>query len=256
MGICGLLSFPVVWEHVQYSWNGHFFLILLGGVCFGCAGQFFFFQAQHEIESSRLSSLLGLKIIVLSLIYVLCLQRQILPLQWLAVFLCALAAIGMNFTGMRISWKGGLWLFCSLVSYSLSDIFSTELILLVNGDSMIWKSLGGMALSYTCYGFLGSLLIFRTGFRWIWWRDAIPYGICWYLAMVVLFVCFGLVGVIFGNIVQATRGIISVLLGFVLLKLGFQHLEPGVSARIWIRRLLLAVLMVLSMVIYSSSVNA
>lgn len=202
----------------------------------GWAGQFFFFWTQREVESSRLSSLLGLKIIVLSLIYVFFMQRQILPLQWVAVFMCAVSAMGMNFTGGRISPKGAFLLFCTLLSYSLSDIFSLELLLKVESNSIILKSLAGMALSYICYGLAGTFLLFRTGFRMVWLRDAAPYGICWFLAMITLFVCFGTTGVIFGNIVQATRGIISVLLGALLLKLGFHYLEPAVSGKVWLRR--------------------
>ena len=59
-------------------------------------GQTAFFNTLRTIEASRMSSLLGLKIIVLSLISVVFLRHLLNPLQWLAVFISTLAAVGMN----------------------------------------------------------------------------------------------------------------------------------------------------------------
>jgi hypothetical protein len=75
------------------------------------------------------------------------------------------------------------------------------------------------------------------------WRPALPFAICWMAAMVLLFACFGLVGPVYGNISQATRGILSIILGFILARLGFQHLEKRIQRGVLYRRLAAAALM-------------
>ena len=64
-----------------------------------------------------------------------------------------------------------------------------------------------------------------------------------------------MIGVVFGNIIQASRGIISVALGAVLLHYGFDRLEPRVGRKAWIRRFLMAVVMVAAMCLYTYARN-
>ena len=254
MGLLALAFFGIAFVHVSYPWeNPMLWRNLACAVLFGISGQFFFFRTIREIEASRLSSLLGLKIIVLTFLCVAFMHQHAGLLQILAVLLCAVSAVGMNFAGARISWRGALLLLITLASYALSDIFSTELVLMVSGDSFIWKSMGAVSLDYIAIGIIGTSLMSRTGWNARTFLDAVPYGICWFSAMIMLFVCFGTIGVVFGNIVQATRGILSVLIGVVLLKLGCRELEPAVSRNAWIRRALMALLMLLAIALYSYS---
>ena len=55
----------------------------------------------------------------------------------------------------------------------------------------------------------------------------------------------------YGNIIQASRGIFSVLLGLWLLHLGFKDLEPRVDRKAWMRRFLMAIVMIVAMFLYS-----
>ena len=68
-------------------------LTLLGCwiLCFSFA-QTSFFLALKEIEASRIASLLGLKIVVLTLIFMLFQHRNPTPGQWLAVLMASGAA--------------------------------------------------------------------------------------------------------------------------------------------------------------------
>ena len=56
------------------------------------------------------------------------------------------------------------------------------------------------------------------------WRTALPFALTWFGAMCLLFGCFAMVGVVFGNIVQSTRGLISIAGGWLLAGMGHTHL--------------------------------
>ena len=62
-------------------------------------GQVAFFTTLRSIEASRMSSLLGLKIVVLAFLYVVVMRESLAVGQWLAVVLSAAAAVGMNWSG-------------------------------------------------------------------------------------------------------------------------------------------------------------
>ena len=222
----------------------------------GWAGQFFFFWTQREVESSRLSSLLGLKIIVLSLIYVFFMQRQILPLQWVAVFMCAVSAMGMNFTGGKITWKAGFWLFMTVCGYAFGDLAATALVRQIGGNG-IYPSLATAGLAAVVQGigmcFLLMLKSVPKNSGVI--RDSFPYALGWFASLLFLYDCFGNLGVLFGTILQSARGLISVLIGALLLKFGLEEYEPRVSRSAWIRRFIMAILMIGAMSLYAFAKN-
>ena len=82
-------------------------------------------------------------------------------------------------------------------------------------------------------------------------RDALPFSLAWFISMIFLLTAFGTLGVIYGTILQSGRGIASVVIGIILLKLGFENLEPRVGRKAWIRRMIMAVLMLCAMAMYS-----
>jgi len=57
------------------------------------------------------------------------------------------------------------------------------------------------------------------------WGSACPSALTWFGSMCLLYACFGLIGVVFGNIVQSTRGMISIALGWMVARWGMTHLE-------------------------------
>jgi uncharacterized membrane protein YgdD (TMEM256/DUF423 family) len=66
-----------------------------------------------------------------------------------------------------------------------------------------------------------------------------------------LYCSFGLVGVVFGNILQSTRGIMSVALGAMLAHLGWHELEQRVDRAMLLRRFAAALLMTAAIAIYA-----
>ena len=255
MGALGVLTLPLILPVVRFPWSGAFWGLMAGWFFAFVIGQFSFFQALREIEASRLSSLFGLKIVVLAVIFIAVEQRNLNFLQWIAVVLSAVAAMGMNLTGGRLSLKGLAWLALTLVSYSACDIVETGIIKMMPGKSVMLESLGIVALSYALLGFCTlPVLALKNDHRRL-LIDAVPFSVAWYGAMIFIYVCFGLIGVVFGNIIQASRGIISVALGAVLLHYGFDRLEPRVGRKAWIRRFLMAVVMVAAMCLYTYARN-
>ena len=104
---------------------------------------------------------------------------------------------------------------------------------------------------YFILGLLTLPCLLKCRFRFQLCKDALPYALTWYCAIILLFLCYGSIGAVFGNIIQASRGIISVLLGAWLLHCGYEHLEPRVGRKAWCRRFLMAVVMICSMCLYS-----
>jgi cytochrome c biogenesis protein CcdA len=72
----------------------------------------------------------------------------------------------------------------------------------------------------------------------------------WLLGMAGLYTCFGLVGVVFGNILQSTRGMMSIAIGAALAHAGWHALETRVDPQTLVRRLLAAALMTAAIALY------
>lgn len=218
----------------------------------GMFGNFSFFRTLRLLEASRASSLLGLKIVMLGVICMVLLNQTLNWMHWGAILLATIAAVGMNFTGGKITWKAGLWLFLTLCGYSLGDLVATELVLMIDGES-IYPSLATTALAAVAQGIgMCCLLTLRSvpKNRAV-VADSFPYALCWFTSLLFLFDCFGNVGVLFGTILQSARGLISVLIGALLLKFGLEQYEPRVSRAAWIRRFIMAILMIGAMTLYA-----
>ena len=251
MGIFGLVTIPLLLPFIQFPATSAFFILLLMCVLSFMAGQYGFFQTLRELEASRLSSLLGLKIVILAVTAMIITHTPLHFLQWIAIILCSTGAVGMNFTGGRITLKAAAWLIFMLVAYSVCDLLEAELIRQMNGRSLIVDSTAVAALMYLLLGVLTLPLLLK--YRWSLRKctDSLPYAASWYCAIILLFLCYDSIGAVFGNIVQASRGIISVMLGAWLLHLGYEHLEPRVGRKAWCRRFLMAVVMICAMSLYS-----
>ena len=235
---------------LEIPWSGRFLYYLSGEVFFFLIGQTSFFMVLRQVEASRAASLLGLKIIVLALIAAL-LGKRVLPLQWVAVVFCTTAAVGMNLSGGHMSKSSVFWLLSAVTFYALCDICLTEMMLLMPGGSMLLNSFGVIGVCYTALGLavLPFLWKYRPGPGEF--KAAVPYGVLYFSAMIFLMTSFGLLDVVFGGVIQAGRGIISVLLGVILVRLGLEKSEPQVAGRIWLRRLLMSILMLGAMALYT-----
>ena len=72
-------------------------------------------------------------------------------------------------------------------------------------------------------------------------RDS--YAVTWLAAMAGLYNCFAFTGAVLGNVIQSTRGIMSVVVGAALAHLGWHELEQRVDRLTLLRRVAAAVLM-------------
>lgn len=252
MGILGLLTLPFADCGKLFASPGEFTFWMIFWLITITLGQVSFFCALKEIEASKLSSLLGLKIIVLAMIFLLVFREKLNFGQYFAIVLSAAAALLMNWSGGgRFSWRGIAFLAGALVTYSLADIAETKLVLMVSGGNLVSD---GIAIGAVCYLLLGVITLPALKFIKFDRRlliGSFPFAVCWFYAMTALFVCFAGIGTVFGNVIHASRGIISVALGVLLVKLGDRSIETPTDRKGWLRRLAAATLMLIAIAIYS-----
>ena len=68
--------------------------------------------------------------------------------------------------------------------------------------------------------------------------------------MLCLFTSFAIVGVIYGNILQATRSIMGVFLAALFTHLGHTHIEHIKDRSMFVRRLIAAIAMTLAVILW------
>ena len=73
---------------------------------------------------------------------------------------------------------------------------------------------------------------------------ALPFSLLWLGSQMTLLICFGLIGPVFGNVIQSSRGLFSVIFGVVVCRLGVYVMEKSASGKLWLRRALAALLMI------------
>ena len=227
--------------------------VVLAGMLF-LIGQGAFFGALRFFEASRLSSLLGLKIIVLSVIFII-FGGTLNLLQCTAVGLAALAALMFNWSGtQKSSVSGWLLLLLTLVAYSSVDMFETDLVVKMReytGFSTLRSSLAVVPLMYTVLGLMcvPALFFFKPDKGQL--GKAFPYALLWLISQVLLLCCFSFLRPVFGNVILATRGIFSVLAGAALPYFGLAALDSKIPASLWIRRGIAALVMLGAIALYS-----
>jgi len=211
---------------------------------FYLAGQLSLFMAMKTADASRLSPLLGLKVLFLALFYGLILKTATSGLQWAAVALSVVAAFLLSGGGARLNSKSLLWILSACVNFCASDYYIRELVSAFSGLDLFHASIFSVCLSYLFCGLLGAVvLLFLPRPAPAMWRHALPFSLAWFAAMLFLYGCFGSIGVVYGNIIQSTRGIISILFGAIIAKAGYHHIERHVEKSVVIGRVLAALLM-------------
>ncbi len=261
--LMGAACLPVAWLRwpaglpIDRTWV----VPLLGSSCCYLAGQALVFSALARADASRVSPLLGLKIAMLACVVSL-LPREPLDLrQWLAVGLSVVAAAMLQRGGgLRAAALGFTLAAC--VAFACSDLFIVALIdglqRTADGSAVpLGRVEAGFLAMLVTYAFCGLLaagvLVLRPALRPSLRRDwvaAARYAAMWLLGMAGLYTCFGIVGVVFGNILQSTRGMLSIGLGAALAHAGWHDLETRIDRRTLVRRLVAAALMTAAIAIY------
>ena len=250
MGILGAILFVICLKFTAFPSGWLYYLLGLAWMTTYLSAQISFFQALKTVEASRLSSLLGTKVIALALLAMV-FGTSFTPIRWVAVVLCTVAAVGMNFSGAKLSARSVFWIALAVLSYALCDLSCTKMVVMMPGDNILYKSLGVVAVSYSGLGIISLPALFFVPRKTEYLRDASSFGVAWFVSMIFLMVAFGSLGVVFGTILQSGRGIVSVIIGAILLHFGYKDLEPQVSKRKWIQRLCMAILMLCAMIIYA-----
>lgn len=253
MGLLSMVMLFFFFPTAVFEQPLRFTLYLLAWILVFVLGQSAFFNTLRRIEASRTSSLLGLKIIVLAVFSIVLLRQPLTGMQGIAVLISTIAAIGMNWSGgARFSLSGMLWLFLTLVAYSLADITETEIVRLFASGNMIHDAFKAAFLCYFVLGIFSAPLLLR--YRWTkrQFVKAFPFALAWLFSQVALLACFGLLGALFGNVIQSSRGIISVLVGILLAKIGMGKYDSTISRAMWIRRAVCSVLMALGIILYAA----
>lgn len=251
--ICGISAWllaPFFWMPEKFfTWRMLLWVLLADGGF--VLGQWGFFNAQKHIESSRIASLLGLKVLAVTLLTMTFLGERYSLWQYMAILAAAAAAFLMNWSKGKLDWKGMNFLLTALLGYAVSDLGIQQVVKFIGGADPVVRGMAGFVLTY------GVLLIFSLAVmplfkvRWQMVKGALPQGICWIISMWGLYVCFGLLGAAFGNVIQASRGVISLILGIILSYFCIEGLEQKQSSGVWLRKTIAALLMFGAIVTYA-----
>lgn len=251
MGIFSVLLLPLVWPDSPLSWN--ISVPLSGVIFFGMSGQLAFFGALKYTQSSQVTPLLALKILILAFGSVLFLHKNLSLFQWLSVVLCFTATLLLNFSGGHLPLKSLLYVLITCCAYALADISATLLIRRLQALGVAHPALLAVCLMYGGSGIVGAFLSLKAGhnLRLIGpWKSALYFSSPYFLADICLFTTFKLVGPVFGNILLSTRGIISILLAKIVARKNMHYLEQPTTTAVTIRRLLAAGLFTLAIALY------
>lgn len=259
MGIISIPGLFFTWRPELWTRIELYMPVTLAAVLFYLVAQGTMFIVQKQIDSSRIVPLLGLKLIILAIINGLILRSEIYGMwQYLAIICTILSAFFLNKAGTKISFLLFFYVFITCTGYSLSDTFlkvQIHKIMSLGYENLL---IGALTSTFVCYLISGiiSVMLFpcfhrKTKASWGTWCSALPFSICWITSIVMLLVCFAQLGTVNGNIIQSTRGIIAILIGGLLAKLGYNKLEKKITALIFYKRLFAGFLMVLAIYLFT-----
>ena len=265
--VMGLACLPVCWWLAPTEWPATpgWLGPLAGSVGCYLAGQAAVFAALKRVAASRIAPLLGLKLVMLAAIVSLLPGGSLDGRQWLAVGL-SVAAAAMLQRGGALPPAALAAVLAACLGFAISDLCIVALIDALQSSRMasglplsrLHAGSLAMAITYVACGLVAAVaLAIDPGLRPRDRRDAtaaVQYATAWLGGMVALYACFGLIGAVFGNVLQATRGVMAITIGAVLARAGWHDLEERVDRATFLRRLAAAGLMVLAILLYVADV--
>jgi hypothetical protein len=227
-------------------------------------GQMGMILALRHAEPSRVSPLMGIKIIFLAGLSAFWPQPQItgaVPvagltwMQWAGVILSVAAAVGLNYAGAALKKRAvaGIMLACLAFTFSDWNIARGNVAIhaALPGASVLQVSFLNVGLAYLLAAVPAVALAPWWGTRKAKdWLDAGPFAGAWFAGMLFLFWCFAEVGPLLGAILQSTRGLISIVIGSLLIYWGHLHMEPHSTRGVLARRLAAGALMFVAVGLY------
>ncbi|MFY0658032.1 MAG: EamA family transporter [Neptunomonas phycophila] len=235
----GFVAWPLAylfWPD-SVSWQAH--LYALGVSVAYWIAQICFFSALNRASSAQVAPMLALKLMVVGIGSSLFLNTHINIEQWQAIALATAAAAFLSIGAGKPPLKATLLTLTTVVMFSASDISLGAFINAVSFDDQLSQVI--FVLSY-CFGLNSLFTLFCRPWRMeaAATRACIPVAALCLISMVFLFTAFVLGGVVLGNLMLATRGIVAVLVGIALRPLLEEGIEPTVEWRVWARRLIAA----------------
>lgn len=267
MGLASLAALPLLWPASGMPPLASYAQPLVLTAGFYLSGQVGLMLALRYAEPSRISPMLAFKIVILAGMASVfpaaagAAPSGPTPLQWVAIVLCVGGAVILNYSGGKTHPRAAAGVIIACVSYSLSD-WNIKLLVdaLAAGfpgdaaDPWRYVRLSSLAtfLTYALCGVVAVAALpaagnLRRGRDWL---GATPFAAAWLTAMLFLFACFGLVGVVLGNILQSTRGLMSVVMASLLITWGHHHIEQRQGRGVLVRRLVAAGLMTAAVTLY------
>lgn len=250
IGVFSCILLPFFWPEEMPAFS-EYGLSLFSCFLFYMLGQAALFMALGRSDASRISPLLGLKVLILALISVLFLSESFSRWQWLSVLLSLAAAFVLASRGGRIGRQSLVWILLACLGYCFSDlgirVLVREFMYMGLGQASVFTA----SMTYVLCGVASVVILLflpRTSAKM--WLASLPFAVSWFIGILFLFACFASIGVVFGNIVQSTRGTISIVLGFAIAHAGFEFIEQKVSRKVFIQRIIAALLMTFAIAMY------
>ncbi|MEO0476411.1 MAG: EamA family transporter [Planctomycetota bacterium] len=222
------------------------------------------FFALRQTEASRIAPLLGFKVVLLAFVTQFILDEPLVVQQWIAVVLATAAAWVLGASGNRLPWATVALTLAACAGFVSSDTFIDQMVpaWLPEGVpydvetpegrlAAVKASMTGMSLCYVWCGIIAvALLPIAKPWQATHWKGSAPYAVAWITAMVCLFSAFALIGIVLGNILQSTRGLMSIVLGVLIVKLGHHHIESHAPLKVIIQRAVAAAMMIAAITLY------
>jgi drug/metabolite transporter (DMT)-like permease len=245
-----ILMFPFIFREPQCSWMD-LPLPLLGVVGGFYAGTLSLFGLLKRVQSSSVTSLLGLKLLIIAGWS--SLDGDVLGAnQWGAVVGMVLASLLLKDASEGLAFRHIAWALGCCFCFACSDRSIAILVERMEPSGGLQTSAMALCLTYMCSGCVVSLF----GFKWIGkstredWFHASGYGCAWYLHMVCLYLAIPLIGLIHSVILQSSRSIFAVIIAVIMVKCGRVQNEKPVSPSLRRRQWMSSILMVISMMMY------
>lgn len=261
MGIMSVCALPFVWTAPAQG-LGHYLLWIAAVTCLYISAQSCFFWSVQFTPSSRLAPMMGIKILFAALLaYFLRGQDQHL-IQWLAVFLCLLAACAVQWSGAAIVRKSLISVIAAVIFFACADVSITFAVDSMNPDAENRGIMAAVVVALSAYSacLIPALCVIpilrqRTssaeGITPPVWplKIGLLYAVVWLFAMMCLYIAFAY-DLVFGTIMQSMRGPFAVIIGILVAKCGMHHLEAQRSRSDFIKQICSALLMVVAIGLY------
>ncbi len=223
---------------------GSYLVAALGTtLCFMMA-QILIFAALRRAAPSRVSPLLGLKILFVVVLSGIFFAASYTGLQFAAVFLALGAALVLNYSGGSLPGRALILILTAALLLAGSDIFIQAAVLPFAHFGSFMQGVIPLAVSYAMAGILSLILWpFLCSLKPGQFADALPFTFSWTIGIILFFISIAEVGVMYTAVLQSLRGLFNVLFGAVLGYLGFHLLEEKHNLGVILRRIAAALMM-------------